>query len=119
MWRRRRYRVKRGTTPGTFFFTVLDNGVTSNEYWRIIDCADDLSYCLFYYSGAAAAAGLSYSGAVLGTVDGGWPLGYEGRIKEALQRTGIEDWELSDANNRDCVGAPLDINGKPATAVPT
>jgi hypothetical protein len=31
VWRRRRYRVRRGTTPGTFYYSVLDNGVTSNE----------------------------------------------------------------------------------------
>lgn len=30
--------------PGTFRFSVLDNGVVSNEYWRIIDVADDLSW---------------------------------------------------------------------------
>jgi hypothetical protein len=23
---------------------VLDNGVVSNEFWRILDCADDLSW---------------------------------------------------------------------------
>ena len=27
------------------------------EYWRILDCAEDFSFALFYYSGAAAAAG--------------------------------------------------------------
>jgi len=26
------------------FMTVLDNGVVSNEYWRILDCADDMSW---------------------------------------------------------------------------
>ena len=26
VWRRRKYRVRRATTPGTFHFTVLDNG---------------------------------------------------------------------------------------------
>jgi hypothetical protein len=31
VWRRRRYRVRRGSTPGTFYYSVLDNGVTSNE----------------------------------------------------------------------------------------
>lgn len=67
VWRRRRYRVRRGSTPGTFYFSVLDNGVTSNEYWRILDCDEALSWCLFYYSGAASTAGLSYSGAVLAT----------------------------------------------------
>lgn len=67
VWRRRRYRVRRGSAPGTFYFSVLDNGVTSNEYWRILDCDEALSWCLFYYSGAASTAGLSYSGAVLAT----------------------------------------------------
>jgi hypothetical protein len=32
----RLYRVRRGKVPGTFYYTVLDNGVTSAEYWRII-----------------------------------------------------------------------------------
>ena len=32
----RLYRVRRGKTPGTFYYTVLDNGVTSAEYWRIL-----------------------------------------------------------------------------------
>lgn len=26
VWRRRKYRVRRGDTPGTFYFSVLDNG---------------------------------------------------------------------------------------------
>lgn len=32
----RLYRVRRGKVPGTFYYTVLDNGVTSAEYWRIL-----------------------------------------------------------------------------------
>lgn len=28
--------MRRGSTPGTFHYSVLDNGVTSKEYWRII-----------------------------------------------------------------------------------
>ena len=44
VWRRRHYRVKRGATPGTFHLSVLDNGVTSKEYWRILDCAEDLEW---------------------------------------------------------------------------
>jgi hypothetical protein len=43
--------VRRGQAPGTFFFSVLDNGVTSTEFWRIVAVADDLSWILFYYSG--------------------------------------------------------------------
>lgn len=41
VWRRRHYRVRRGKTPGQFYFSVLDNGVASNEFWRILDCADE------------------------------------------------------------------------------
>lgn len=33
VWRRRRYRCRRAAVPGTFHFSVLDNGVTSNEFW--------------------------------------------------------------------------------------
>lgn len=33
VWRRRHYRVRRASTPGRYYFSVLDNGVTSNEYW--------------------------------------------------------------------------------------
>lgn len=44
VWRRRHYRVKTAAKPGTFRFSVLDNGVVSNEYWRIVDVADDLSW---------------------------------------------------------------------------
>eukprot|EP00955_Chlamydomonas_euryale_P107650 365788-Chlamydomonas_euryale.AAC.1 len=109
VWRRRRYRVRRGGTPGTFHFSVLDNGVTSNEFWRIVDCSDDLEWCLFYYSGAASTAGLSYSGAVLGTRDGGMPAG-EGamaRVEAALEASGIKTWELSMVDNSDLAGAPL------------
>ena len=51
--------------PGTFYFSVLDNGVTSSEFWRIVDCADNLSWALFYYAGAASVVGLTYRGAVL------------------------------------------------------
>lgn len=34
IWRRRHYRVRRAKVPGTFYFSVLDNGVISNEFWR-------------------------------------------------------------------------------------
>ncbi|CAG9460564.1 unnamed protein product [Pedinophyceae sp. YPF-701] len=105
VWRRRHYRVRRGSTPGRFFFSVLDNGVTSNEYWRIIDAADDLSFAVFYYSGAASAAGISYQGSVVATRDGTWP-GKEGRdrIDAALRAAGIEPWELSTVDNSSCTG---------------
>lgn len=52
---------------------VSDNGVTSLEFWRIIEATDDLRQAVFYYAGAAAAAGISYQGAVICTDDGVWP----------------------------------------------
>lgn len=92
---------------------VLDNGVTSNEYWRIVDCTDDLSWALFYYAGAAAAAGQAYSGAVLATPDGNWPSkDQEERLCAALDAAGIKLWELYRVDNKSCGGAPLDISSK-------
>ena len=44
VWRRRHYRVKRDRLPGTFRFSVLDNGVTSSEFWRILDCDERLDW---------------------------------------------------------------------------
>lgn len=58
VWRRRHYRVRRAEIPGAFYFSVLDNGVVSSEFWRIVDVADDLSYAVFAYSGAASRAGV-------------------------------------------------------------
>lgn len=117
VWRSRKYRVRRGQVPGTFHLSALDNGVTSNEFWRVLDCADDLSFCLFYYSGAASAAGLSYSGAVLATPDGSWPApSHTARLEAALERAGIKPWEVSRVDNNDCADAPLHITGAAAAA---
>ena len=62
VWRRRHYRVRRAEEPGTFHFSVLDNGVISKEYWRIVHVQDDLSWGLFYYAGAASVVGQAYRG---------------------------------------------------------
>ncbi|KAL2651149.1 hypothetical protein R1flu_019277 [Riccia fluitans] len=95
VWRRRHYRVIRSATPGTFYFSVLDNGVISKEFWRIVYVADDLSWGLFYYSGAAAAAGQSYTGAVLVTPDGAWPDNSQAEVlNAAFEACGIKLWEL-------------------------
>lgn len=94
----RHYRVRRASLPGTFYFSVLDNGVTSNEYWRIVDAADDLSWVLFFYAGAAAAAGQAYSGSILVTPDGKWPVGYDERLLTAFDRAGIKKWEFFKVN---------------------
>lgn len=33
---------------------VLDNGVTSSEFWRILDCAEDLEWCACFCAAVAA-----------------------------------------------------------------
>lgn len=110
VWRRRHYRVRPASKPGSFFFSVLDNGVTSNEYWRIVDVDEDLKWCLFYYAGAAAAAGISYTGAVLGTMDGKQPQEAEQtvRIERALEKCGIKTWEISKVDYSRCQNPPLE-----------
>ncbi|XP_010027757.2 uncharacterized protein LOC104418190 [Eucalyptus grandis] len=110
VWRRRRYRVKRGKIPGTFYFSVLDNGVVSNEFWTIVDVSDDLSWGLFHYSGAARVAGQSYTGAVLVSPDGQYPKETDdGRLASALENCGIKDWELYAVDNCSCLDPPLGI----------
>ncbi|KAL0332833.1 UNVERIFIED_CONTAM: hypothetical protein Scaly_2184800 [Sesamum calycinum] len=110
VWRRRRYRVKRGKVPGTFYFSVLDNGVVSNEFWTIVDVSNDFSWGLFHYHGAARAAGQSYTGAVLVSADGSYPDDSENpRLVAALDRCSIKEWELFTVDNCSCQNAPLGL----------
>ncbi|KAJ4828084.1 hypothetical protein Tsubulata_018951 [Turnera subulata] len=110
VWRRRKYRVKRGQTPGTFKFSVLDNGVISNEFWTIVYVSDDFSWGLFHYHGAASAAGQSYTGAVLVSPDGAYPSEKEEEIlASALAKCEIKEWELFTVDNSSCRDAPLGI----------
>jgi len=109
VWRDRLYRVRRGTTPGSFHLSVLDNGVVSLEHWRVLDCDEGLEWCAFYYSGAAGAAGLSYTGAILTSRNGEWPENpaARSRIYRALDRAGIKPWELTSVDNSRCENPPL------------
>ncbi|CAH9071180.1 unnamed protein product [Cuscuta epithymum] len=110
VWRRRKYRVKIGKVPGTFRFSVLDNGVVSNEIWTIVDVCEDLSWGLFHYHGAARVAGQTYSGAVLVSPDGVYPdeKQHRQRLIAALDRCCIKEWELFMVdNNCSCQDPPL------------
>nr|AVT56388.1 VDE1 [Tagetes erecta] len=110
VWRRRKYRVKRGKVAGTFNFSVLDNGVVSNEYWTIVDVCEDFSWGLFHYSGAARVAGQSYTGAVLVSRNGEYPTNIDkNRLYLALDRCCIKEWELFDVDNCSCEDAPLGL----------
>ncbi|KAK7247501.1 hypothetical protein RIF29_42384 [Crotalaria pallida] len=111
VWTRQKYRVKRGKIAGTFNFSVLDKGVVSSEYWTIVDVADDLGWGLFFYRGAARAAGHSYTGSVLVSQDGTLPNDGESRAKiiAALEKCEIKEWELYTVDNCSCIDPPLEI----------
>ena len=110
VWRSRHYRVVRGKAPGLFTFTVLDNGVLSREEWTIVHCEDDLSWVLFFYCGAASAAGLSYTGAILASRTGEWPgEEHNAKLEEAFERASLKSWELCNVDNCSCSGAPLSL----------
>lgn len=112
VWRRRHYRVRNGDMPGTFHFSVLDNGVVSKEFWKVVDCAEDMSWCILYYEGAASAAGTSYQGSILATVDGlAPPADARTRIERVLEQCDIKTWELTTVDNTCelCSNAPLSM----------
>ncbi|KAK6922908.1 VDE lipocalin domain [Dillenia turbinata] len=110
VWRRRKYRVKRSKIPGTFYFSVLDNGVVSKEFWTIVDVSDDLSWGLFHYSGAARVAGQSYTGAVLVSPNGDYPNEKtKPRLVSAFENCGIREWELFIVDNSMCRNPPMGV----------
>ncbi|KAL7490068.1 hypothetical protein ACHAW6_015791 [Cyclotella cf. meneghiniana] len=126
VWCKRHYKVRNGRVPGTFRFSVLDNGVTSNEFWTIVDAADDLSWVVFHYAGAAGAVGQRYLGGLLCTPDGKLPKDEREleRIWSVLRSAEIEPWELFVVDNDDkspgalAAGpAPLDYYRKVASVV--
>jgi hypothetical protein len=125
VWRRRHYRVRPTADgpPGTFWFSVLDSGVVSLEYWTIVDAADDLTWALFAYRGAAGASGQTYVGSVLCSRDGAWPredAAVESAIEAALERAGVKVWEMFETTNTPGAvdEAPLAIDGRDAAADP-
>jgi len=121
VWCTRHYRVRPQSVPGTFRFSVLDNGVTSDEFWTIVGVADDLSWVVFHYAGAASAVGQQYLGGLVCTPDGTMPSDEKtlNEIWESLRNAGIEPWELCVVDNsEDTPGAlaagppPLDTYRK-------
>ena len=125
VWCKRHYRVRNENVPGTFRFSVLDNGVTSDEFWTIVGCADDLSWVVFHYAGAAGAVGQRYLGGLLCTPAGTLPNESElEKIWEVFRSAEIEPWELFVVNNNDSSPGsieagppPLDFYRKTASAL--
>lgn len=114
VWCKRHYRVRDGEVPGTFFFSVLDNGITSNEFWTIVDVADDLSHIIFHYAGAASAVGQRYLGGLLCTSGGDLPaIDDREPIYEKLRSAGIDPWELFVVDNSVDSARALDAGEPP------
>jgi VDE lipocalin domain len=82
-----------------------------SEFWRIMDCAEDFTWAVFYYSGAASVAGITYRGALVCTPSGHLPEGDEvnARVDAALRECGIRRWEMFDCDNDCCADAPLSV----------
>ena len=100
IWCKRHYRVRDGPEPGTFRLSVLDNGVTSNEFWTIVGAADDLSWVVFSYAGAAAAVGQMYLGGLICTPDGSLPPPDKlEKVWEVLKKTSMAPWEMFPVKN--------------------
>jgi len=115
VWAKRHYRVRDGKIPGTFRFSVLDNGVTSDEFWTLVDVADDLSYIIFHYAGAARSVGQIYIGGLLCTAEGSLPSESElqEKIYPKLRIAGIDPWELFIVDNSEDSAGALDAGPPP------
>lgn len=76
-----------------------------------MDCDEQMKWVVFYYSGAATAAGITYRGALICTQTGNLPEDPAAMkpINAALTRCGIEPWEMFGVDNACCSDAPLSV----------
>jgi len=115
IWRSRDYRVRRKEVPGLWDFSVVDNGIVSEERWHLLGADEDLGWLVLFYVGAARRAGLAYRGCLLLTRDGSVPTdaaAAEG-IAAAVARAGMMPWELEATSN-----PPVDPANPPPLIAP-
>ena len=76
-----------------------------------MDCAEDMTWAVFYYSGAASTAGITYRGALICTQSGEVPTdaAVNARVDKALHACGIRRWEMFYVDNCNCADAPLSV----------
>eukprot|EP00929_Paragymnodinium_shiwhaense_P007845 TRINITY_DN111757_c0_g1_i1.p1 TRINITY_DN111757_c0_g1~~TRINITY_DN111757_c0_g1_i1.p1 ORF type:complete len:599 (-),score=116.28 TRINITY_DN111757_c0_g1_i1:169-1965(-) len=115
IWRSRDYRVRRQQTPGIWEFSVLDNGIVSQERWHLLGAADDLSWLVLFYRGAAKGAAIFYRGCLLLTPDGEMPTDSAALrgIEAAVARAGMRSWEMELTSN-----PPVDPANPPPLIAP-
>ena len=88
--------------------------MTSDEFWTIIGAADDLSWVLFHYAGAAAAVGQRYIGGLLCTPDGSLPPPEDlDEIWRIFRLAEIEPWELFVVDNDETTSGALAAGSPP------
>lgn len=114
IWRSRDYRVRRKDVPGMWEFSVLDNGIISEEKWHLLGCDDDLTWLVLFYVGAARKAGLTYRGCLVLTRDGQMPGAAElPGVEAAVARAGMRLWEIEATSN-----PPVDPANPPPLIAP-
>jgi VDE lipocalin domain len=100
IWCKRRYRGQPDKIPGTFRFSDMDNGIISNELWTIVAVADDLSWIVLHYAGAAAAVGQRFMSVLLCTAGGSLPNERQlAKVWKAVASAGVQPWELVVVDN--------------------
>lgn len=101
IWRTRDYRVRRTKVPGVWEFSVLDNGIISEEKWHLLGADDDLRWIVVFYIGAARKAGIFYRGCLVLTPDGNMPTTPEEMegVSAAVARADMKLWELELCSN--------------------
>eukprot|EP00930_Biecheleria_cincta_P059533 TRINITY_DN45244_c0_g1_i1.p1 TRINITY_DN45244_c0_g1~~TRINITY_DN45244_c0_g1_i1.p1 ORF type:complete len:606 (-),score=78.53 TRINITY_DN45244_c0_g1_i1:177-1940(-) len=115
IWRTRDYRVRYAGTPGIWEFSVLDNGIISEERWHLLGADDDLKWMVLFYIGAAKKAGIFYRGCLILTRDGDLPTdpAVLQDVGEAVGRAGMHMWELEVCHN-----PPIDPLNPPPLIAP-
>ncbi|KAK2999788.1 hypothetical protein RJ639_023534 [Escallonia herrerae] len=100
VWRRRKYRVKRGKVPGHLTSASWTMGwfrTSFGQLWTFLMIL-------------AGSSGKSYTGAVLVSPDGDYPSEREHqRLVSALDRCYIKEWELFAVDNCSCEDPPLGL----------
>jgi len=114
IWRTRDYRVRRRETPGMWDFSVVDNGIISEERWHLLGADDNLEWCVLFYVGVARKAGLSYRGCLVLTPEGQMPgPEHAEAITAAIARADMKPWELEATSN-----PPVDPANPPPLIAP-
>lgn len=114
IWRTRDYRVRSRDTPGMWDFSVVDNGIISEERWHLLGADDNLEWIVLFYVGVARRAGLSYRGCLVLTPEGEMPGPEHAQaIEAAIARAEMKPWELEATSN-----PPVDPENPPPLIAP-